>query len=86
MPELIKLLDLKGSLVTIDAMACQTNIAKTLVEQGADYLLAVKNNQGKLRRAIEKVFASQRAHAPELLDIEREHGRIESFQFSFSIF
>ncbi len=53
-PELIKILDLKGALVTIDAMACQTKIAKAIVEQGGDYLLAVKNNQGKLRQAIEK--------------------------------
>lgn len=46
------MLELRGALVTIDAMSCQTNIAKTILEQGADYLLAVKGNQGKLSDAI----------------------------------
>lgn len=41
-PELIKLLDIKGALVTIDAMAYKTEIAKVIIEQDADYLLAVK--------------------------------------------
>lgn len=41
-PELIKMLDIKGALVTIDAMACQTKIAKAIVDKGADYLLAAK--------------------------------------------
>lgn len=76
-PELIKLLDIKGALVTIDAMACQTEIAKTIVGQGADYLLAVKNNQGKLRKAIEAAFATQRATTPERIKVEQGHGRIE---------
>ena len=40
-PELIKMLDIKGVLVTIDAMTCQTKIAKAIVEHGDDYLLAV---------------------------------------------
>ena len=41
-PELLQLLDLQGALVSIDAMACQTKIAKTIIEQKGDYLLAVK--------------------------------------------
>ncbi|GAD90066.1 hypothetical protein VHA01S_032_00160 [Vibrio halioticoli NBRC 102217] len=44
-PERIKMLDIKGSLVTIDAMAYQTKIAKSIVEQGRNYLLAVKNTK-----------------------------------------
>ncbi len=43
--ELLRLLDQRGSLVSIDAMACQARIARTIVEQGGDYLLAVKGNQ-----------------------------------------
>lgn len=58
-------------------MACQTEIAKTIVGQGADYLLAVKNNQGKLRKAIEAAFATQRATTPERIKVEQGHGRIE---------
>lgn len=79
-PELIKMLDIRGSLVTIDAMACQTNIAKAIVEQGGDYLLAVKSNQGKLRQAIEKAFSSQRANVADTVIFEQGHGRIESHQ------
>ena len=44
-PQLLKLIDLEGSIVTIDAMGCQTDIAKGIVERGADYVLAVKDNQ-----------------------------------------
>ncbi|SHO57603.1 ISAs1 family transposase [Vibrio quintilis] len=76
-PELIKLLDIKGTLVTIDAMACQTEIAKTIVDQDADYLLAVKNNQGKLRQAVEAAFTTQRAATPERINAEQSHGRVE---------
>ena len=72
------MLDIKGTLVTIDAMACQTNIAKAIVEQGGDYLLAVKSNQGKLRQAIEIAFSSQRANVADDLSIEQGHGRVES--------
>ncbi len=79
-PELIKMLDIKGTLVTIDAMACQTKIAKTIIEQGGDYMLAVKSNQGKLRQAIEKAFSSQRANIADDLSLEQGHGSIESRQ------
>lgn len=77
-PELLKMLDLKGCLVTIDAMACQTQIAKDIVEQGGDYLLAVKNNQGKLRQAVEGAFSHQRSDIEEIANIEKGHGRIEA--------
>ena len=76
-PELIKLLDIKGTIVTIDAMACQTDIAEAILDKQADYLLAVKNNQGTLRKAVEKAFAQQRAATLELLNIEQGHGRVE---------
>jgi predicted transposase YbfD/YdcC len=79
-PELIKMLDIKGTLVTIDAMACQTKIAKTIAEQGGDYLLAVKSNQGKLREAIVTAFSFQRANNTDKPTIEHGHRRIESRQ------
>ncbi|MFC6273837.1 ISAs1 family transposase, partial [Pseudoalteromonas fenneropenaei] len=47
-PELLKLLELKGCLVTIDAMGCQKEIAKKIIDKEADYLLALKANQGSL--------------------------------------
>ena len=56
-PELLSLLELKGCLITIDAMGCQKGIARQIVDWGSDYLLAVKSNQGKLHRTIKDVFA-----------------------------
>lgn len=47
-PKLLELLDLHGALVTIDAMGCQKEIAKNIVDRGGDYLLTVKANQQKL--------------------------------------
>lgn len=55
-PKLLEILDLKGSIVTIDAMGCQKTIAKKIVEQEGDYLLALKGNQGKLADAVEATF------------------------------
>lgn len=52
-PELLALLELKGCLVSIDAMGCQRKIAQKIVQKGADYLLAVKGNQGKLEEAFD---------------------------------
>ncbi len=49
---LIEMLELRGALVTIDTMACQTKIANTIIAQGGDYLLAVKGNQGSLAKAL----------------------------------
>ena len=45
-PELLKLLDIKDAIVTIDAMGCQVKIAQQIVDQKGNYLLAVKGNQG----------------------------------------
>jgi len=55
-PELLKILELKGCIVTIDAMGCQKEIAKKIVEKEADYVLAVKGNQENLHRKIESIF------------------------------
>jgi predicted transposase YbfD/YdcC len=56
-PELLKLLDLKGALVTIDAMGCQKTIARQIVDKGGDYLLAVKANQKRLFKDIQATVA-----------------------------
>ncbi len=83
-PELLKSLELKGCLVTIDAMGCQKNIAKVIVEQEADYLLAVKDNQPNLHQAIQDYFDEANKANFEDYEIDFEetldkaHGRIES--------
>ena len=60
-PELLKLLNLSGCIVTIDAMGTQTQIAKTIREAEADYVLSVKENQGHLYEDILTLFAVDQA-------------------------
>ncbi|EPS2616032.1 ISAs1 family transposase, partial [Escherichia coli] len=47
-PELLNMLDIKGKIITTDAMGCQKDIAEKIQKQGGDYLFAVKGNQGRL--------------------------------------
>jgi predicted transposase YbfD/YdcC len=82
-PALLELLSLKGCIVTIDAMGCQTNIAEIVVNNEADYTFAVKENQGTLYKGILTLFSAgletEFANIP--IDfaqtIEKGHGRIE---------
>lgn len=89
-PELVKALDLKGCLVTIDAMGCQKEIAKTIVEAGADYLLAVKGNQETLAEDVEQEFKAALADNFAHMDCqyseshEKGHGRIEKRQYWYT--
>jgi predicted transposase YbfD/YdcC len=82
-PELLRALDLTGCLVTIDAIGCQTAIAHLIVEQGADYLLALKANQGQLYDDVALLFADlaasqYRAYAYDYAKTwNKDHGRIE---------
>ncbi len=78
-PELIKMLDLRGALVSIDAMACQTKIATAIINQGGDYLLAVKSNQGNLAKAVKSAFTPKRKLSSESDEVkpEKHHGRVE---------
>ena len=55
-PEVLKLVELCGAIVTIDAMGCQTKIAEAIIDGGGDYILAVKDNQETLHRGIEDFF------------------------------
>ena len=75
-PELLEMLLLEGSIVTIDAMGCQTKIAEKIVSVGADYVLAVKENQEFLYDDIKEAFA-QTSHPLTARTIETGHGRIE---------
>ena len=79
-PELIQLLDLKGALVSIDAMGCQKDIAEAIVSKKADYLLAVKGNQPDLYSAIKKHFREQDPKSTGL-QFEKCHGRLESREY-----
>jgi predicted transposase YbfD/YdcC len=68
-PELLSLLDLMNCVVTIDAIGCQTDIAQAIVERKADYVLAVKQNQGHLYEDIQEWFA----YAQEIAFKEMPH-------------
>jgi len=76
-PLLLDLLDIDGSIITIDAMGTQTRIAEKIIENGADYILSLKGNQKELLEQVESRFTHQR---PETVDqqTEKGHGRIET--------
>jgi len=76
-PQLLELLDIKGSIITIDAMGTQRAIAEKIIENGGDYILAVKGNQGGLE---EEVHALCKQSRPVLdtCEVEKGHGRIET--------
>lgn len=82
-PEVLKLVELDGAIVTIDAMGCQTQIAQQIVEGGADYILAVKGNQPTLHEGIVDHFLDQmdddfaRTQVSRHETTESGHGRQE---------
>lgn len=76
-PKLLEVLILKGCFVTIDAMGCQKEIAKKIVEKEADYILAVKGNQGCLEKDVEHT-ARFVEPSDEWIEEDFGHGRIES--------
>jgi predicted transposase YbfD/YdcC len=82
-PELLKLLEIRGCVITTDAMGCQSDIAADIVNRGGDYLLAVKGNQRLLHWDMKAVFVEPDIQATwnDLLKTnsteDRNHGRIE---------
>ncbi|NQT92442.1 MAG: ISAs1 family transposase [Lentisphaerae bacterium] len=85
-PELLRVLELQGCLVTIDAMGCQRAIAQEIVDAGAQYLLAVKGNQGHLAQDVEEEFKHAQAEDFAHMDhfycetLDKGHGRFEKRQ------
>ena len=83
-PKLLEMLAIEGAIVTIDAMGCQRDIAQKIVDKKADYVLALKGNQGSLREDVELFVAEQQANGFADTTISRDttvdgdHGRIET--------
>jgi predicted transposase YbfD/YdcC len=76
-PELLEALYVKGFLVSIDAMGCQKEIAKKIIDKGGDYLLMVKGNQPGLLEKVSDAFAEgKRADLPRFEHLEASHGRV----------
>ena len=83
-PELLKLLDIKGATITIDAMGCQKDIAEEIRNRKADYVLALKKNHKKLYDDVSQHFAdnavdnfAELEHS-QFESVEKDHGRIET--------
>lgn len=83
-PQLLAMLAIEGAIVTIDAMGCQRDIAQAIIGQKADYVLALKGNQGSLREDVEVFVTEQMAKGfPDTAvsraeTIDADHGRIET--------
>jgi predicted transposase YbfD/YdcC len=79
LPKLLELLDLKGAIVTLDALGCQRKLVRQIVDQGGDYLISVKRNQAQLHAAVQRTItdavevggASIQTHRTE----DTSHGR-----------
>lgn len=86
-PELLKMLVVKGCIITIDAMGCQTEIVQTIVDQGGDYVLALKGNQGTLLEDVQSLIAyAQEVNFKDVAHdchetVEKGHGRIETRRY-----
>ena len=83
-PKLLDMLAIEGAIVTIDAMGCQREIAQKIVDKRADYVLALKGNQGTLREDVELFVAEQKARnftdakVTRHRTVDGDHGRIET--------
>ena len=83
-PELLETLVLDGCIVTLDALGCQKQIARTIRDRGGDYVLALKGNQPQLHEAVAETFAVEQAEDFEGCDhdfhktVNKNHGRIET--------
>ena len=76
-PKLLEVLVLEGCIVTIDAMGCQKEIAKKIIKKGADYILAVKGNQGSLEEGAKDTLKFAKPF-DEDEHLDSGHGRIET--------
>jgi predicted transposase YbfD/YdcC len=83
LPELLKMLDLDRAIVSLDAMGCQREISKTILEKKGDYLLSLKGNQGNLEKDTKELFESminnrQDYHVEEFNEVTANGSRIET--------
>jgi predicted transposase YbfD/YdcC len=83
LPKLLELLDLHGAIVTLDALGCQKEIVAQIVNQGGDYVIAVKGNQEKLEAAVHATLGAAleadkaTTTMPTITRLEQKHGRQE---------
>jgi predicted transposase YbfD/YdcC len=80
-PALLDVVDVAGSVVTADAMACQADIAAKIIEKKAGYCLALKGNQGTLHDDVKLYFENEKVRRT-FQTLEKDHGRIETRQYA----
>lgn len=80
-PELLRALELAGCIVTADALHCQKDTAKEIIEADADYVLALKGNQGtafaEVKSFLDEAVQRNEAHLVQTQTVDKEHGRLE---------
>ena len=82
-PQLLNALEISGCIVTIDAMGCQTDIAEKIIDREANYVLALKENQGNLYEDVENLFTDLESSQYKAFrfdyekTVNKDHGRIE---------
>jgi predicted transposase YbfD/YdcC len=87
-PALLDMMEIEGAVVTIDAMGCQRAIAKKITDKKADYIIALKGNQGTLREDVEVFVTDQKANGfkdckvSQHQTIDGDHGRIETRKYT----
>ena len=83
-PKLLEMLTIEGAIVTIDAMGCQREVARKIIDKKADYVLALKGNQGSLRDDVDEFVSEQKANGfkdcqiSQFETVDGDHGRIET--------
>jgi predicted transposase YbfD/YdcC len=84
-PELLRTLELSGCIVTLDAMGCQRRIAREIIEADADYVLALKGNQGtahaEIKSYLDEAIAAGDKDLATYEQVEKGHGRLESRRY-----
>lgn len=72
LPKLLEMLDLRKSVVSLDAMGCQKNVAKQIIEQKGEYLISLKGNQGTLHQEVSSFFEALAHEYPDYKGVEKE--------------
>ena len=83
-PKLLKMLEIEGCIITIDAMGCQKSIAETIIDKKADYVFSLKGNQGNLHDDVEMFFQDylKKGHSFEYHEtVNGGHGKIETRRY-----
>lgn len=86
-PKLLELLELRGCIVTTDAMGCQREIAAQIVNQGVDYVLGLNGNRGSMHEAVDDYFVTadsswfKGVEYDYAEEVDKGHGRLETRRY-----